>query len=386
MTTQESTKRRGRSVASPILRNFPLSVCILLALMITARVEASFLAPVSVSATHEDGNALATNVVNHNGLDNSGQHTSSFATNNHWRDQVDPATNTVQLTFDLGARFDLDSIRIWNYNEAAHTSRGVSGLDVSFSNDGVSFSGSQTVSPTQASGNSSYTGADYALSATNARYVRFDVNSRFANDNNFTGISEVRFNTTTSQIAINSIYTNLAGDDPNFGPEDLNGGGFTSYEGQIRSSSSEGYFNKLWRDNEGISGVNISGAELTFDLGTDQDVNLIKVWNYNESGQTVRSIKNLEIWASDDDSTYTQVGGTWTLDQARDAAIASDQTVLALPQLNTRYVQFRPLTVYGNSNNFYGIGEVQFYNVVPEPATMSLLAIGGIAMLRRRRK
>ena len=147
MTTQESTKRRGRSVASPILRNFPLGVCVLLALVMAAPVEASFPAPVSVSATHEDGNALATNVVNHNGLDNSGQHTSSFATNNHWRDQVDPATNTVQLTFDLGARFDLDSIRIWNYNEAAHTSRGVSGLDVSFSNDGVSFSGSQTVSP-----------------------------------------------------------------------------------------------------------------------------------------------------------------------------------------------------------------------------------------------
>ncbi|MCP4375843.1 MAG: PEP-CTERM sorting domain-containing protein, partial [bacterium] len=45
---------------------------------------------------------------------------------------------------------------------------------------------------------------------------------------------------------------------------------------------------------------------------------------------------------------------------------------------------YDPLTDYG-LNPVYGriSGEA---GVVPEPATMSLLAIGGLAMLRRRRK
>jgi len=40
----------------------------------------------------------------------------------------------------------------------------------------------------------------------------------------------------------------------------------------------------------------------------------------------------------------------------------------------------------GSTSNFYGLVEFQAFAPIPEPATMSLLALGGLALLRRRRK
>jgi hypothetical protein len=39
-----------------------------------------------------------------------------------------------------------------------------------------------------------------------------------------------------------------------------------------------------------------------------------------------------------------------------------------------------------NGNNQWGLDEIEVYTGVPEPATMSLMALGGIALIRRRRR
>ena len=52
------------------------------------------------------------------------------------------------------------------------------------------------------------------------------------------------------------------------------------------------------------------------------------------------------------------------------------------------FIEFNGTTTAGNIDAFNGfarVDDVQL-SVVPEPATMSLLAIGGIALIRRRRK
>ena len=132
--------------------------------------QGAFFTPVNVTTTSNvDGNAVVANLINHNGLTTVGQHTNAFATQNHWRTTSAPAS--ISLTFDLGATFDLAGMRVWNYNEsgtggggAPNTDRGLDDVTISYSYDGVAFSGAQNFNLTQAPGVSTYAGEDLAVS------------------------------------------------------------------------------------------------------------------------------------------------------------------------------------------------------------------------------
>ena len=102
----------------------------------------------------------------------------------------------AEITFDLGAVVDLAGFQVWNYNEA------VSGLMTRGSNQvvvqtsptvGGTFTTAATLSFRKATGATSEPGEHFDLATTTVRQVKFVINSSHGGDNNFAGLSEVKF-------------------------------------------------------------------------------------------------------------------------------------------------------------------------------------------------
>jgi hypothetical protein len=376
------------------------SLTILATVLVSLSARAAYLTPIDVTSPNvADATAPLSSMINHFGLTATdavtATHTSTYrdgSTYYHWRTQETP--NTVSATFDLGAHFDLDKMRVWNYNEAGQTDRGIQTMNVSFSSDGLNFGSSQSVTLSAASGSSDYDGAEYTFSSLGQgyRYIKFDVSSNLGG--NRTGLSEVRFNTTTTQIIPVSVSANQVDGGGNFAVGNLiNDSGMTGFGNeQSEVFSGTPQTPTLWRQQDGVDGNVIGNSELTFDLGSKQEVGAVKIWNYHEYGnsawQNDRGLQNIELYQSDDGITYTKVGD-YTLGEQLNMDLSVDHTVLDLfgEGVNAQYLQIRATDNYGGA--YYGLGEVRFFgaSTIPEPSTVALLlGVGGLALLLRRRR
>jgi len=96
-------------------------------------------------------------------------------------------------------------------------------------------------------------------------------------------------------------------------------------------------------------------------------------------------VDDFEILVSNDGLIFDSLG-TFNLDIAPGVADIDFSKLLALDEWDVRYVQFNILSNYGDPSHT-GLSEVQFHGVpIPEPVTLTLLALGGLALLRRRRR
>ena len=103
----------------------------------------------------------------------------------------------TDITFNLGAEHDLESVLFWNYNETqdafpdGQTQRGISSVTASFSTDGLSFTGATTLNFAESSG-LPIAGETVSMVASDVQYVKF---TDFANhgDTVLAGFSEIRF-------------------------------------------------------------------------------------------------------------------------------------------------------------------------------------------------
>ncbi|MFI4911126.1 MAG: family 16 glycosylhydrolase [Sedimentisphaeraceae bacterium JB056] len=142
-----------------------------------------------------------------NGAGLSGDNHATGADNVAW--MADYRDNWFKV--DLGQSFELDFIKIWNFNMTGYTSRGIKTADVYYS-DSESDPGNPRDNPenwslykagvefTEASGRTDYgTNEDYNMpdildiSYVNARWIVFDIQSNHAGDPSYTGISELQF-------------------------------------------------------------------------------------------------------------------------------------------------------------------------------------------------
>lgn len=137
----------------------------------------------------------------------AGQHTSNPNSTMWDADTFDPpltaggATDTApQIVFDLGAKYSISELLIWNYNAAdfggqVFRTRSVRTMDVYTSMDGVTFDilGQYTLGI--APGADGYLGETLDITDSTARYVRFDLLSNYSTDGltHGIGLSEVRF-------------------------------------------------------------------------------------------------------------------------------------------------------------------------------------------------
>lgn len=156
-------------------------------------------------------------------LDNpaDGQHGSS--TRQSWRgnETADAAVAEEWIQWDLGASYQLDSIRVWNYNDSSRFDDGIHTVDIYLSNAAVP--GDPEIAGvgngdnwthwavdailTSAPGTAGYTGFDLetvvgsALPAGEFRFVRFEVDSTHrmegqtlsGSDSNNASLSQIEF-------------------------------------------------------------------------------------------------------------------------------------------------------------------------------------------------
>jgi len=134
-------------------------------------------------------------------------------------------------------------------------------------------------------------------------------------------------------------------------------------------------------------------AHVTFNLAANYDLESIRVWNYNETRLaplTGRGANRVEISVADSEGgAFTLLGG-FSFNQATGSEVADFSQTIDLSSYaaadNARLVRFDILSNHGGDNEFAGLSEVQF-NAVPEPAGLSLFALGlagWAARLRRR--
>ena len=140
----------------------------------------------------------AVNCVNGTGLSN-GQHGTApdgtmWLSNGTFNGGTDPLP--AELTFDLGGVVDLTGFQVWNYNEAANglMTRGANQVVVQTSpTAGGAFTTVATLNFRKALGVTSEPGERFDLNASNVRQVKFVINTNHGGDNNFAGLSEVKF-------------------------------------------------------------------------------------------------------------------------------------------------------------------------------------------------
>jgi Lamin Tail Domain/Domain of unknown function (DUF4457)/CotH kinase protein len=100
----------------------------------------------------------------------------------------------AEIIFDLGASENLTGMQIWNYNELNLTTRGANQVQVyTAATAGGVFTLRGTFTFRRAFGNASEPGQHIDLNVSNVRQVKFNIVSNYGGDNQFAGLSEVRF-------------------------------------------------------------------------------------------------------------------------------------------------------------------------------------------------
>jgi hypothetical protein len=155
-----------------------------------------------------------------------------------------------------------------------------------------------------------------------------------------------------------------------------------------------------------------NGPWIEFNLGGTHALADMHVWNYPENAPnhswTSQGLKDIEVlytttgggaggWGSDTAGDWTSLSLV-TLNQASTMAITD---INGLPAVLSQEIPFGGADAayviirvanpndnlswnYAGTNWDVGLGEVRFY-AVPEPASLALLGLGGLALFRRRR-
>jgi len=189
----------------------------------------------------------------------------------------DPNVPGAIITFDLGANYDLGSLTIWNYNEslpgrADLLLRGANEVEILVADsEGGTFTSLGdfvfAVAPGLGTVDFSQTIDLSSLpEAANARLVRFNIMSNHGGDNNFVGLSEVRFTIAASPVLLSSAIISSAAN------QGTTIGDFSSPRGDVGDTFS---YELIVGDGDTDNGkFQIAGEELqvgSFDFSTTAD-------------------------------------------------------------------------------------------------------------------
>lgn len=139
--------------------------------------------------------------------------------------------------------------------------------------------------------------------------------------------------------------------------------------------------------NAWISSVGTTTGNINFDLGGEYSLQGFSFWNFNSFDPPGPGIKDVNIFTSLDNITYTLLSGAPTVFNRGVAFNLEPPQTFSFSPVLARYVRFQVLSNYGGST--IGFDEVQFFDStstpIPTPALVpGLLGLGG-AIWRKRR-
>lgn len=149
---------------------------------------------------------------------------------------------------------------------------------------------------------------------------------------------------------------------------------------------------------------------IQWDLGASYQLDVIRVWNYNDSSRYASGIRTLDIYLSNvavpgdpegagaANWTHWAVNATLPVATALASYTGFDlETVVgsSLPAGAFRFVRFEVNSTFiGDGINVGGgtlggqnasLSQIEFFELVPEPASLTLMGLGGLLILTRRR-
>lgn len=100
---------------------------------------------------------------------------------------------TGSIVYDLGAIYNVDKFRVWNYNENGLSNRSMNRVEVTY---GETVALGNTIASitnfAQSPGANGYTGEEFTFATVSARYFRIESFSNYGGSE--TGLSEIQFN------------------------------------------------------------------------------------------------------------------------------------------------------------------------------------------------
>jgi len=173
----------------------------------------------------------------------------------------------------------------------------------------------------------------------------------------------------------------------------INGDGLASPEsiqhnGSTTPSPPDSFL--AWNDFDGA----MDSTFFILDLGGAQDVGSFRFWNMNtETSRIGRGYTQVNVAFSTTDNASFGAAESFFPGIAPGADGYEGDLFTLTPALGATYA----LVTFGDGDtlefegtfggdSFAGFSEMQFYSVIPEPTTLSLLALSGLAMVGMRRK
>ena len=308
-----------------------------------------------------------------------------------------------EVTIDLGARYNLESIRIWNYNESgAFTSRGANGVDLLTSVDGVTFAPHSSINLAQAPGVNNVDFSETFSLSGEARFVKLDITSTHGGGNGFVGLSEVQvagspLSFPVTGVTIADVSSEIVGFSRNV-VRLVDGSGLNP----LNETHTDAPENNMWLNNgTGRAGPQDSSPFVTFDLGAPVALDSIQIWNYNEFQSARpelngRGVNEFEVLVGNSASGPFQSLGVFALAQSFGETDLDFSELFQTPTGPVQFVRFDilsnhngaqfPDALNGVDSNFVGLSEVRFFErPVPEPSTLGLLLLAAGGVMRRRR-
>lgn len=134
-----------------------------------------------------------------------------------------------------------------------------------------------------------------------------------------------------------------------------------------------------------------NSTTLTFNLGGTFSVDGVHIWTYHRGGDNPsRAIESFDIsFSTDGGSNY---GSTINLSDWLSSQEAGYATVEGeIPVQSKSFATVEDVThikidnIVNHGNAYIGLSEIRF-NAVPEPGSLALIGLGGLCLLKRRRR